>query len=272
MNYPIAKPAIPAALMLLFVLIVLGLAALGIAAYTAFLQVAPWYQAVFAAILIEAGLVVEAIAIVRRNWYAVPGAVISLVVSITYNYIQAQQNGKVHGLTDGWQLFTLALGPLAALFFAALTAGFELRRYEERVADWDTARNVWTLDQEQKQAAQVLEDQKHEEEQALKLKQMELDNIKAIELQKEKLRIREVRRSASGTKSAVSANGTNSRATARRGTYEEFAMTMAARNGTGPVSLEEAMTAWNISRRTYYRWLEKYEGALNEEPTHSTGQ
>lgn len=70
-NYPHPRPTVPVQLYLLAGLAVFGLIALWLAAFHAFLQVASGPQAFFAATLIEAGLIIEALALVKRPkvWY-----------------------------------------------------------------------------------------------------------------------------------------------------------------------------------------------------------
>jgi hypothetical protein len=143
-GYSIPKPRWPLSLWLLMVTLGVGLAALFLAAFHAFDEVMPTVQAVFAAALIEVGVVVEAISLVRgRNRLALVALSVSLVVSGTYNYIQVEIAGKNAGITDTWQLFTLALGPLSALTFLAMAAGKEMSEHDARVAAWQTDRQAW---------------------------------------------------------------------------------------------------------------------------------
>lgn len=147
-SYPHPRPTVPIQLYLLVALAIAGLAALWLAAFHAFLQIMGPAQAFFAASLIEAGLIVEALALIKRPrvWYTWTAVVISAAVSATYNYIQAAT--AVTG-TDGtpalgtWPLLTLALGPLAALAFVSLTLGHELSEYQNRVSQWQIDRTAW---------------------------------------------------------------------------------------------------------------------------------
>lgn len=131
------------------ILTAIGLATPFLAAFAAFSHIMPWYQAVFAALLIEASMVVEAVALVRgRNWLAAIGLSISLVISATYNYIQAQTAG------DGPNpnmLFALALGPLSTLTFQAMATGKELGNNERQVEVWEERRQEWLDQQRSKQ-------------------------------------------------------------------------------------------------------------------------
>lgn len=162
-NYPHSRPQAPVQLYLLSGLVVFGLAALWLAAFHAFLQVASGPQAFFAATLIEAGLIIEALALVKRPkvWYIWIAVSISLVVSGTYNYTQA---ATVAPSFNFWQLGTLALGPLSALAFVSLTLGYELREYQQRVEKWQTDRAAWL--EQRRQEAEAYERQKEAERQA----------------------------------------------------------------------------------------------------------
>ncbi|MCL4299495.1 MAG: hypothetical protein KJ077_27415 [Anaerolineae bacterium] len=141
-SYPHARPQMPVQLYLLSGLVVFGLAALWLAAFHAFLQVASGPQAFFAATLIEAGLVIESLALVKRPqlWYIWLAVAISLAVSGTYNYIQAALAAPGF---NPWQLGTLALGPLSALAFVSLTLGYELAEYQRRLEKWQADRADW---------------------------------------------------------------------------------------------------------------------------------
>lgn len=141
-SYPHNRPQMAVQLYLLSGLVVFGLAALWLAAFHAFLQVASGPQAFFAATLIEAGLVIESLALVKRPhlWYIWIAVAISLMVSGTYNYIQAAAAAPTF---NPWQLGTLALGPLSALAFVSLTLGYELREFQSRLEKWQTDRADW---------------------------------------------------------------------------------------------------------------------------------
>lgn len=119
-------------------------------------------QAFFAATLIEAGLIIEALALIKRPqvWYIWIAVSISLVVSGTYNYIQAASMAtgpSGEPTLNPWQLGTLALGPLAALAFVSLTLGYELREYQARVEKWQTDRAAWLEQRRQEAEARQLQ-------------------------------------------------------------------------------------------------------------------
>lgn len=164
LTYPHPRPGPPAQLYLLAALAICGLAALWLAAFHAFSHVASPAQAFFAASLIEAGLIIEALALVKRGpvWYIVAAVVVSLAVSGTYNYIQA---ATIAGDSfNWWQLGTLALGPLAALAFVSLTLGHELREHQAGLEKWEADRAGWTL--ARRQEAEAYQRQQEEERQS----------------------------------------------------------------------------------------------------------
>jgi hypothetical protein len=141
-QYPYEKPKPQVQLWLLLFITIGGLIALFLAAYHAFQLVASPPQAFFAALLIEVGLVVEAIALINRpkTWYPWAGLIIGFLVSGTYNYTQAAKAGQD---LSGLELFALAFGPLSALAFVSLTLGNELRAYQEKGTEWERARVEW---------------------------------------------------------------------------------------------------------------------------------
>lgn len=141
-DYPLPSPNPGVSTWLLSVLVVVGLIALFIAALDAFAQIMEWYQAVFAALLIEMGLVIEAMAFIRKkSILALCGLVISVSVSLTYNYIQASVAGAE--IISDVELIALAVGPLSALVFVALTLGNELKQHETAVGRWQHKRQIW---------------------------------------------------------------------------------------------------------------------------------
>lgn len=141
-QYPYEKPQPQAQLWLLLFITVGGLVALFLAAYHAFQLVASPPQAFFAALLIEVGLVVEAIALINRprTFFPWAGLIIGFIVSGSYNYTQAAKAGQGLG---GFELLALAFGPLSALAFVSLTLGNELRAYQEKGAEWEKDRAEW---------------------------------------------------------------------------------------------------------------------------------
>lgn len=141
MNYTISKPKPPIVVILLGMAVLVGLCAMFLAAYAAFGQIMPFPQNVFAAALIEVGLVVEAIAFSRgKNWLAFVGLFVGVLVSGSYNYVQAEKAGT--GL-NSLLLLAMALGPLSSLSFLAMTFGKELEKFEALVKKWESDRQVW---------------------------------------------------------------------------------------------------------------------------------
>jgi hypothetical protein len=144
-RYTISKPKLGVVAYLLAILVLVGVIALFFAAQYAFRQVmANEIQAFFAALVIEFGVIIEALALVRdKKGWAVGGLLVSLAVSGTYNYIQAQVAGKAAGIDNPWQLLTLAVGPLSALTFASLQLGGMLRAHDQVVVQWEKDRQLW---------------------------------------------------------------------------------------------------------------------------------
>jgi hypothetical protein len=151
-GYTKEKPRPPVTAWLLGSVLLFGLAALFLAAFEAFRQVMSPGQAFFSALLIETAAVVEAVAFARdRKGIAAAGLVVSLAVSATYNYIQVETAGLERGITNWWQLLSLAIGPLSALAMLSLSLGTILREHERRVAAWEADRQHW-VDRERARA------------------------------------------------------------------------------------------------------------------------
>lgn len=144
------------------VVIAAGVVYLGIAAHAAFQNVVSnETQAVLGALLIEVGLIAEVIELILGNWWASGGITVSLLVSVTYNYVQAKQRGETHGLTNTWQLLTLAVGPLAAVITLSLTVGFAIRKYKEAEAAYQVAQQK----KREELRAKMADEQKQQDEQ-----------------------------------------------------------------------------------------------------------
>ncbi|MEM7343594.1 MAG: hypothetical protein AAF485_05080 [Chloroflexota bacterium] len=159
-TYHIPKPKTPIQLWLLGALATSGLAALWLAAFNAFQQIAGPIQAGFAATLIEAGLIIEATAYIRyRTWYALVGLSVSVVVSGIYNYVQVIADNNT--LTIGPSI-ALALGPLSALTFIALAFGDVLKRHQTAVEEWQKAQTTWLENEARKQEEQTAEAREHQ--------------------------------------------------------------------------------------------------------------
>lgn len=196
-TFQIPRPQVPIQLFLLAALDVAGFLALWLAAYHAFSGVAGPFQAFFAATLIEAGMVIEALALIKRPkvWYTWLGVIFSLVVSGGYNYIQAATAVTVDGVItlNPFLLLTLALGPLSALCFVSLTLGHELREYQEQSEKWTLDRAAWfearRIESEQRQVqldqelqARLERVQHNESERQERVRRAEFETQRNIEL------------------------------------------------------------------------------------------
>lgn len=146
-QYPIDKPRPHFQLVALSIIAVCGLTALFFAAFASFrIATGNTSQAFFAALLIEVGLLVEALSLINRPKTLYPwlGLFIAFIVSGTYNWYQAHQHTLETGvIISGWTLFALAFGPLSALAAIALTMGSELREYQNKVSAWVEDRAEW---------------------------------------------------------------------------------------------------------------------------------
>jgi len=174
--YPHPRPAPPPQLYLLVTLACFGLTALFLAAFSAFKLVAAPPQAFFAATLIEAGLIVEALTLALRPRTAAPwiGLLISYTVSARYNIIQAAAAAPQ---LDPFSLYALSLGPLSALAFVSLTLGGELRRYQSDLSAWQEAAAAWLNEKTANEAA--YHRQIEDEERQYRRKQDELSRKRA---------------------------------------------------------------------------------------------
>lgn len=174
-QYPIDKPKLPIQLILLALITVSGLIALFFAAFASF-QVATGNQAqaFFAALVIEVGLAVEALALINRPKTITPwiGLIVAYVVSASYNWFQASNHAALISKADNsfaistFTIGALAFGPLSALAFLSLTLGNELRIYQQRVTKWETDRMEWAT-----QEGKRLEDKAEEERKRLEAKE-----------------------------------------------------------------------------------------------------
>jgi hypothetical protein len=178
------RPKPPVQISLLVALVCSGLIALWLAAYHAFQNVVSHsLQAVFAATLIEAGLVVDAMVAVKYDsLYAKIGLIIAIIVSATYNFVQASQVAA--GRLDLWSLLTLALGPLSALVCVALALGDLVTQYQDDIAAWDAA----IAEAKRKEAEAIAEEERKqaEEERNYQRKQAELARKRAERAERER--------------------------------------------------------------------------------------
>jgi hypothetical protein len=140
------KPNPSITIYLLTITAAAGLVAQFLAARAAFaLITSNPIQPIAAAALIELAAVIDALVLARsRNPLAGAGLIVALVVSATYNYTQAA--AAANGLST-WQLYTLSIGPLAALVTIALALGQELRNHADDLAAWHQIREDQRKDQ-----------------------------------------------------------------------------------------------------------------------------
>jgi hypothetical protein len=115
-------------------------------------------HALAAALVVEAGAVVEAWALARARGIgdmALAGLAVALsvVVSAQYNYAQVAMAGVAAIVTDPNMLNALAYGPLAALVFFSLNFGRTVRRHDAEVLAYEKAQAQAAAD---KTAADVL--------------------------------------------------------------------------------------------------------------------
>lgn len=150
--YTMEKPKISLLIWGLILMMIIGLVGLGTATYSAFSLTTPWWQALAFSLIIELGAILEAIAIIRNNKYAIPGLIISLFVSGLYNYTQARNAGLLLNvpLTNPFELAALSIGPLSAVFFMALTLGKEYKKYEEELINWKEGKRLWLIERDNK--------------------------------------------------------------------------------------------------------------------------
>lgn len=146
-RYTIPRPGVPVVVWVLGVTVVLGLGALGWAAFVAFRQVHPVGQAALFAGLIEVGAVAEAWALVRgKGWrekgLPIVGALIVLYVSGRYNLVQVQAEAVGTQLSKA-DMYALALGPLVVMLSLALMLGREWGTWEQAVVKWEQDRQEW---------------------------------------------------------------------------------------------------------------------------------
>lgn len=146
----------------------IGVVALGLAAYSAFAVVNNPIEAGFKALLIEISAIAEALALARakrRRDYIVPvfGMLIAVVVSGTYNYTQAASSTGGKALST-WELYALAIGPLAAVTMLALGLSKTIRDHDAALGQWHTDRQTWYAAELDKFTAQEDERRKTEDD------------------------------------------------------------------------------------------------------------
>jgi len=147
-TYPIDKPRPSIQLVLLAVITIFGLTALFFAAFASFqISTGNVAQAFFAAILIEVGLAVEAMALIKRPKSPFPwiGLILAFLVSGVYNWYQVEIHTQPNQIAlSPVVLLALALGPLSALAAVSLTLGNEIREYQILTGNWQIDMMKWT--------------------------------------------------------------------------------------------------------------------------------
>jgi hypothetical protein len=143
-DYTIPKPSHPKLLWVYGSVVCIGLLTLFVSAHSAFSQVMSEEQAWLAAIVVEAGMIVEAYsAINSHNRFAIVALIFSLGISLTYNYIQAERIGVTRGIDNQVMISVLAIGPILAIVTLSFAFGGEYRKYAQRVAQWELDRHNW---------------------------------------------------------------------------------------------------------------------------------
>lgn len=250
--YPYSRPLLTIQIFLLGLIVISGLIALFFAAFHAFKLVAEPTQAFFAALVIEAGLIAECLAIINKPRSVAPwlGLVISYIVSGTYNYTQAAFAGQDLG---GWELGALAFGPLSALAVVSLTFGNELRSYQEQVTGWSHARANW-VEEEHKRIEQ---EQAQRELDRLKLiKEQEQTRLESEQKHAEKMARIEAKRVSRG----VSENVSGSTLKMSQSEIFEYILNQLRDKGN-ETQMTQLATELGISRSTLYRRLDQMQQA-----------
>jgi len=241
-------------------LVVLGLIGLGIAAFAAFAFIGRPVQALAFALIIEAGMVGESLALIRRNWLAIPGLIISLLVSGMYNFTQAAQAGAAlpHPITDTAQLAALSIGPLSAVFFLALSLGFEIRAHETAVRAWEIKRQAWQDAQAAKAEAARVEARRLELEAREKTLLAELQVQEREARRRERREARAAREEASMQKVEAATPLPGTAIETSRGTYADF-QDLLRGNGHHDWKNEELSRRFHVSIRTITSWRKRYQ-------------
>lgn len=179
------KPNRPSTIPALALVALAGLVAQFLAARAAFALVSSdSFHPFFAALLIEAAVVADALATSRtRNEIALGGLILALVVSAIYNYAAAHSVAPdLHQVVK----IALAVGPVLALASVGLALGEEVWRYEERVVEWqvqqDAAQAQADEDRRRFEREQAALDREHErkEQRRARLAQQKLERELAL--------------------------------------------------------------------------------------------
>lgn len=242
MSYPISKPAYPVTAKVLAAAVLLGLAGLGLVAYEVFRIMDSVPVAIAFALVIELGAISEALSMIRKNRPAMFGLLVSVLVSGVYNYTRgAQASASLATPLGDVQLIALALGPLSATLFLALSLGHELKEYDRRVQSWQARAAQWHLDRETEQQRAALASQERIEK--ARIRAQARVNTRVITQNQSVITQPEV-----------------------KGTYQDFVTTLRERNGSGPLSVEEIQERFGVSRKTAYNWINKRAAETQDAP------
>lgn len=260
-DYAVPKPVLPVAAYLLGACVLFGLLGLGLVAYSVFAMVDTFLVALAFAAVIEFGMISEAVSILRGNWYAAVGILISLIVSGFYNYTKVAQAAALLSVKmGGFEIVALAIGPLSAVFFLALSFGLELKQHEASLGKWNENYANW-LKAQQDQAKQQ-EAEKEDKARALELEKarLETEAKKAVELERIKAEERQHKREWKGrtsTATSTTEGRTSTEAVAIiPGTYEDF-QALLRNNGTHHYTNKELSDMFHRSERTITDWRTK---------------
>lgn len=239
MNYPIPKPSYPVTMWVLAAAVLLGLAGLGLVAYEVFSIMDSRPVAVAFALVIELGAISEALSIIRRNRPAIVGLLVSVAVSAVYNYTRgAQASAALSTPLGDMQLIALALGPLSATLFLALSLGHELREYDRRVQSWQAAAAQWMIKHEAETEARRLAHEERIEKARIRAEVKAQQHRSSIEVLPPSMEV--------------------------RGSYDDFKAVLRA-NGREWKNAELAGRL-GVSTRTITDWRRRYQTEIEDAP------
>jgi hypothetical protein len=274
-DYSIPKPTLSPAAWALGGAVIIGLIGLGAVAFHVFSMVDPWPVALAFAAVIEAGAAVECLSILRGNRWAVAGAVISLAVSGSYNVTRITRAGLDLPIAEA---AALAIGPLSAVLFLALSLAHELHQHEAAVKGWQEARQAWQDDQARTAALRQAEAE--ERSRQAEAERLERENRAALEAERLRLeyenrererldrreRARERAAARANVPPAFSGTGENVPPTVppapgnvppTKGTYQDYTRFMSS-NGANH-SRRELAEKFGVSERCVTKWRARYD-------------
>jgi hypothetical protein len=264
-EYSIQRPAYPVSARALALVLVIGLIGLGLVAFEVFSLIDGPIVAGAFALVIELAAISEAMSILKRNKPAWVGLAISLLVSGLYNYTRAAQANELLTTQLGQvELIALAIGPLSAVLFLALSLGHAVKEYEAAVEAWERERQSWADAQAQADAQAEAARQAAAQAHALELAKIQAEQAARVQLAQIRADARAARAVAQPAAQPTVQVAQPAHAAAR-GDYAAFKVAQSARNGAGPMHYAEVMSKFNVSRRTAYSWLEKYAAETLEQ-------